>query len=52
MSMTEADSFMAGPLFAANPIGVNVDFEKLIAAYRAGAGFASVTDYAKAPEYA
>ena len=48
MSMEEADAFMAGPLFAANPIGINVDFEELIARHRAGASFASITDYATA----
>ena len=48
MSMEEADEFMAGPLFAANPIGINVDFEELIARHRAGASFASITDYATA----
>ena len=46
--MEEADAFMAGPLFAANPIGINVDFEVLIARHRAGASFASITDYATA----
>jgi hypothetical protein len=37
---------MAGPLFAANPIGIDVDFDDLIARYKAGATFAEVTDYA------
>jgi hypothetical protein len=48
MTMDEADAFMAGPLFAANPIGIDVDFETLIARYRAGEGVAAVTDYATA----
>ena len=48
MTMDEADAFMAGPLFAANPIGIDVDFEALIARYRAGEGVAAVTDYATA----
>ena len=48
MSMEEADQFMAGPLFAANPIGINVDFEVLIKRYREGASVASITDYATA----
>lgn len=48
MSMDEADAFMAGPLFAANPIGIDVDFEALIARHRAGASFAEITDYATA----
>ena len=46
--MEEADAFMAGPLFAANPIGINVDFEKLVAQYKSGASFAEITDYATA----
>lgn len=48
MSMEQADEFMAGPLFAANPIGVNVDFDVLIERYRNGASVANVTDYATA----
>lgn len=48
MSMEEADEFMLGPLFAANPIGINVDFEDLIARYRAGASAKEITDYATA----
>ncbi|MEY3806114.1 MAG: hypothetical protein RIR69_926 [Actinomycetota bacterium] len=48
MSMEQADEFMAGPLFAANPIGINVDFDVLIERYRSGASIASVTDYATA----
>lgn len=48
MTMEEADAFMAGPLFAANPIGINVDFEALVQRYRAGEPAASITDYATA----
>lgn len=48
MSMTEADAFMSGPVFAANPIGINVDFEALIARWRAGEAAGSITDYATA----
>lgn len=48
LSLEEADEFMAGPLFAANPIGINVDFDALIEKYRNGASVASVTDYATA----
>ena len=48
MSVEDADAFMAGPLFAANPIGINVDFDELIARHRAGATFAEITDYATA----
>ena len=48
MNMEEADAFMAGPLFAANPIGRDVDFDALIARYRAGEPVGSITDYATA----
>jgi catechol-2,3-dioxygenase len=48
MTMEEADEFMSGPLFAANPIGINVDFDALIARRRAGEADASITDYATA----
>ena len=48
MTMEEADEFMNGPLFAANPIGINVDFDALIARRRAGEAGASITDYATA----
>lgn len=48
MSMEEADAFMAGPLFAANPIGIDVDFEALLQRYRSGESAASITDYATA----
>lgn len=48
LSLREADEFMAGPLFAANPIGINVDFEVLINRYRKGESIASITDYATA----
>ncbi|MFM9084055.1 MAG: VOC family protein [Actinomycetota bacterium] len=48
MTMDEADEFMAGPLFAANPIGINVDFEALLARRRAGEGVGTLVDYATA----
>lgn len=48
MTMHEADAFMGGPLFAANPIGINVDFDALIARYRTGESVASIVDYATA----
>lgn len=48
MSMDDADAFMTGPLFAANPIGINVDFDSLIARYRAGESAEAITDYATA----
>lgn len=48
MTMEQADEFMAGPLFAANPIGITVDFEQLVSRYRNGATVGEVTDYATA----
>ena len=48
LSLDDADAFMQGPLFAANPIGINVDFDVLIERRRNGATFAELTDYATA----
>jgi hypothetical protein len=48
MSMHEADEFMKGPLFEANPIGIDVNFEDLIARFKSGTSVASITDYASA----
>ena len=48
MSMAEADRFMNGPLFAANPIGIEVDFDDLVARYRAGTPAARIMDYGEA----
>ena len=48
MTMSEADAFMSGPLFAANPIGIDVNFDELLLRYRAGASAESITDYATA----
>ena len=48
MSLREADEFMHGPLFAANPIGINVDFDVLVERRRNGATVAELTDYATA----
>ena len=48
MTMEEADAFMHGPLFAENPIGRNVDFDALLARYRAGEPESAITDYATA----
>jgi hypothetical protein len=36
---------MASEVFAANPIGIDVDFETLIARRRAGEPVASIIDY-------
>lgn len=46
MTMEEADAFMSGPLFAANPIGIDVDFEALVTRRRAGEDVATLVDYA------
>ena len=48
LSLDDADAFMQGPLFAANPIGINVDFDVLIERRKNGATFAELTDYATA----
>lgn len=48
MSMSEADDFMSGPIFAANPIGINVDFDDLIDRWRGGESATSLLDYANA----
>jgi catechol-2,3-dioxygenase len=48
LSMEQADEFMNGPLFAANPIGIDVDFEALNARRKSGESAASLTDYATA----
>lgn len=48
MTKKELKAFMAGPLFAENPIGINVDFDELISRYRKGESVASITDYATA----
>ena len=48
MTMSEADAFMCGPLFATNPIGIDVNFDELVSRYRAGASAESITDYATA----
>jgi catechol-2,3-dioxygenase len=49
MSPQEADTFMSSPTFAANPIGVDVDFDALIARYEAGESAESLVQY---PGYA
>ena len=46
LTMEQADEFMNGPLFAANPIGIDVDFEVLNARRKAGESAESLTDYA------
>lgn len=36
MSLAEADRFMRSPVFAANPIGIDVDFDQLVQRHAAG----------------
>lgn len=36
MSLPEADDFMRSPVFAANPIGIDVNLDELIGRYEAG----------------
>ena len=48
MSLTEAETFMASPVFAANPIGIDVDFDELVARRRAGEQEATITAYVPA----
>ncbi len=48
MSPEEADAFMQSDLFAANPIGIDVDFAGLIARRRSGASVEELLDYATA----
>jgi hypothetical protein len=45
MSVEDSMTFMASEVFAANPIGIDVDFEALIARRRAGEPVASIIDY-------
>lgn len=45
MSNVEADSFMNSSTFAANPIGIDVDFDGLISRRRAGESVASLLAY-------
>jgi hypothetical protein len=45
MTNTEADAFMTSPIFAANPIGIDVDFDELRARRLAGESIASILAY-------
>jgi catechol 2,3-dioxygenase-like lactoylglutathione lyase family enzyme len=45
MSPKTADEFMNSPVFAANPIGVDVDFDALIARFEAGESAESIVSY-------
>lgn len=46
MSVEDSLTFMASDAFAANPIGIDVDFETLISRRRAGEDVATLVDYA------
>lgn len=48
MNVEAADAFMVGALFAANPIGIDVNFDDLVSRFRAGEPEASIVDYATA----
>ncbi|MFM7871565.1 MAG: VOC family protein [Actinomycetota bacterium] len=48
MSVEDSISFMASEAFAANPIGIDVDFERLIARRRSGESVSTIIDYATA----
>jgi catechol-2,3-dioxygenase len=45
LSMEEADAFISGPLFAENPIGIDVDMDALVARWRNGESAASILAY-------
>ena len=45
MSPTDADLFMNGSAFAANPIGIDVDFDSLIQRHRSGESESSIIEY-------
>ncbi|MFM7894145.1 MAG: hypothetical protein ACKO8P_10095 [Actinomycetota bacterium] len=45
MSNRDADSFMNSPVFAANPIGVDVNFDDLIARRESGEAAESLLAY-------
>ena len=48
ITLEEAEAFMASPVFAANPIGIEVDFDQIVARRRAGESVEALTDYATA----
>lgn len=48
MTVSEAEAFMAGPVFAANPIGVPYDPDDLVTRRAAGESVESLTAYAPA----
>jgi catechol-2,3-dioxygenase len=48
LTLEDAEVFMAGPVFAANPIGIEVSFDQLVERRRSGESVESLTDYATA----
>lgn len=46
LTLLDAETFMDSPVFAANPIGVKVDFDDIVARRNAGESVAALTDYA------
>lgn len=48
LSLHDAEVFMDSPVFAANPIGIKVDFDQIVARRRAGESVEALTDYATA----
>ena len=48
-SAAEANAFMQSDAFAANPVGVDVDFEELLARYRSGASAAELMTQPQGP---
>lgn len=47
-SLAEADEFMRSPAFAANPIGIDVDFDELVTRYQNGEAAEAITAYVPA----
>lgn len=45
LSLDDAETFMASPVFAANPIGLKADFDAIVARRRAGESVESLTEY-------
>lgn len=48
LSLDDAERFMASPAFAANPIGIDVDLDAIVARRRAGESVESLVDYSAA----
>lgn len=48
-TLAEASAYMSGPAFEANPIGVEVDFEDLLARYNAGEDSESLLQMPEGP---